>query len=551
MTTETLFAQYNVPIAHTRHVADMALALFDSLQPVHGLPNKVRDLMEVGALLHDIAVVTDPDKHNIVGRDIVLRADLAGLDENKRAIVACMVAFHRKKVRPDSEPAYLRLSKKDRAAALALAALLRIADGLDYCHTQKTRIINCDIGKKEITLSIDGPHADEDSARAMKKADLWNRMFESQIRVVVGPNVAADTAPNVPDTLSEQGKDIAPQTKSSSPEKSNGNGIASVEHEQLPQTYHEWLSGNRWASITTLHVDEHTLTEMGRSLMRQNLRKLLDCERDARKDSDIEAVHQMRVATRRLRAMLPVMEAVAPVEQCRFFRKAIRKTARALADVRDFDVFQENIAAYVENLPKEQQSGMAPLVNALKRDRAIARKRMLSALDSQAYITFKREFSVFMTDNAEHWNKHLRVQDLAGSAIWRCYELLRAYETWLDMRVPTNNDIEDLHTMRISGKRLRYMLELFGDKSAAWFAPVYEPLVQLQNCLGILQDVAVAKDYVATLEVDKAHERAALDVYVANRDAEHARQLEKLPNLWENIASDTYRRNLFELILVL
>ncbi len=547
MTTETLFAQYNVPIAHTRHVADMALQLFDSLQPVHGLPNKVRDLMEVGALLHDVAVVTDPDKHNIVGRDIVLRSDLAGLDEDKRAIVACMVAFHRKKVRPDSEPAYLRLSKKDRATALSLAALLRIADGLDYCHTQQTRITNCAVGKKEITFSIDGPRADEDGARAMKKADLWNNVFESQLCVVSAPNNVADTAPNVPDTPSA--KDTAPEAKL--PLNGNGNGFASVDHEQAPQTYQEWLAGHRWASITTLHVDEHTLTEMGRSLMRQNLRKLLDCERDARKDSDIEAVHQMRIATRRLRAMLPVMEEVAPVEKCRFFRKAIRKTARALAEVRDFDVFQEDIATYMKSLPEEQQHGMAPLVNTLKHDRAVARKRMLVALDSQAYITFKREFSAFMTDNAEQWNKYLRVQDLAGSAIWRRYELLRAYETWLDMRVPTNNNIEDLHTMRISGKRLRYMLELFGDKSSVWFAPVYEPLVQLQNCLGILQDVAVAKAYVAMLEVEKAHERAALDDYVASRDAEHALQLEKLPNLWENIASDTYCRNLFELILAL
>lgn len=534
---ETIFTRYNVDVAHTRHVADLALTLFDTLYDAYDLPSKTRDLIEIGALLHDVGLSTDEARHHIVGRDIVLSSDVTGMDEDKRAIVACMVAFHRKKVRPESEPSYLRLGKKQRRIALHLAALLRIADGLDYSHTQSTRISTCTVKNDEVVLHIYGPNAEQDGKRAMQKADLWRKTLNGKIRVARKSN---DTTPATPSSDS----DAAPAAASDIP--LHGNGVqpdTQVQELAVPA-----VDETRWVEVVQPPSDDHALAEMGRRLMRYHVQKLLTRERDARADKDIEAVHEMRVATRRLRALLPVMEFVAPPEQARYFRKGLRRIARSLAGVRDCDVFLQQVQHYQAALPKDEQKALKPLPDAILRERESARAHMLIELDSRRYEQFKREFAVFMTDTAEEWNTDMRVCDVAGSMIWKRYEELRAFESRIDMDNLVENDDVALHNARIAGKRLRYVLELFSENLADRVKPALEPLLKLQECLGIIQDIAVAKAFVATISAEGA-EKAALDAYDAARDAERLQELAKFPGLWRSMMGNTYRRSLMEFII--
>jgi len=73
-------------------------------------------------------------------------------------------------------------------------------------------------------------------------------------------------------------------------------------------------------------------------------------------------------------------------------------------------------------------------------------------------------------------------------------------------------------------------------------------VVELQECLGALQDVVTARAHVATLGLSSD---AGAQDYLAARDAEHAAHLAELPRKWEKVASATYRRRLFELIVKL
>lgn len=533
---ETIFTRYQVDVAHTRHVADLALTLFDALHDAYDLPGKTRDLMEIGALLHDVGLSTDEARHHIVGRDIVLSSDLTGMDEDKRAIVACMVAFHRKKVRPESEPSYLRLGKKQRRVALHLAALLRIADGLDYSHTQTTRITTCTVKNDEVILHISGPNAEEDGTRAMQKADLWCKTLNSKIRVARKSDETDPATTSSDSDAALAASDVA----------LNGNSVQSAAESQAVAA--PAVDETRWVDIVQPPSDDHTLAEMGRRLMRQHTQKLLIRERDARADKDIEAVHDMRVATRRLRALLPVMEFVAPPEQARYFRKGLRRIARSLAGVRDCDVFLQQVQHYQAALPEDQQQALKPLPQTIQRERETARAHMLIELDSRRYEQFKREFAVFMTDTAEDWNTDTRVCDVAGSMIWKHYEELRAFESRIDLDNLVENDDVELHNARIAGKRLRYMLELFADNLEDRVKPALEPLLKLQECLGIIQDIAVAKAFVTTITAEET-QKAALDAYVAARDAERLQELEKFPGLWRSMMGNTYRRNLMEFII--
>ncbi|NJN66043.1 MAG: CHAD domain-containing protein [Chloroflexaceae bacterium] len=561
MTTESPFTHPQVDMSHMRSVAGHALTLFDTVRRPYDLPRRARDLLEVGALLHDVGFPIDPLQHHLIGRDIVLDSDISGLDENERAIVACLVAFHRKKVRPDEEPAYVRLGKKDQHLALCLASLLRVADGLDYSHTQTTHIRTCEIRRQGVVLHLFGPHAEEDGARALKKADLWNKIFQHPVEVTTGAMAEPPAGEPAPDR-EEHRADVQTQPRLQS------------------QTQADDADLNHWSLITE-RSSARTLAETGRRLLRTHFQELLTMEREVRKDTDIEGVHDMRVATRRLRAVLPAIKPVVSAQALRPFQKPIRKIARSLGEVRDCDVFLDLVRHYLEPLPAEQRPAMAPLVTALQRDRAAAYQHLLVVLDSTGYEIFKRDFARFLTDRAEGWNPRLRVCDVVGSIIWQRYEALRAYETAIDTdhnhspiapiapAAPTDSaesangviypdpdqanparDDDDaaLHEARIAGKHLRYVLEMLSAQHGELVDRLLAPIKALQSSLGSIQDIAVAKAYVATLETTK-EEQEALDQYIRCREAERVHLLEESRQHWKELMSEGYRHALAELVV--
>jgi CHAD domain-containing protein len=570
MTLELLLTQYNTDVAHTRYVADLSLVLFDSVQEVYELPRGARDLMELGALLHDVGLSVDESKHNLVGRDIVLRTDLSGLDADKRAIVACIVSFHRKKVRPESEPSYLRLKKKDRQLALSLASLLRVADGLDYSHTQSTRLLSCEVDDGDVTLQVDGPYTDEDAHRAVKKADLWRKVFGSKVNVApvpvargeafterpapgaeVAPGVASEPALQAPLTstdVKEQSKDKGKdknKDKGKDKDKSKGNGKKRDTDATLLPVVH--TAEDEIAARQPAPAD--SLAEEGRELLRHHFRKFLAEEDGVREDSDIEHVHDMRVATRRMRAILPVMEHVAQPDAVRKFRKQFKKTASALGDVRDCDVFMDQVSTYLSRLPEEQRDLVKPLTDALHRDRAEARVKLLKELDSKRYAGLKSNFAAFITNHAEQWDTTLRIRDVVGSILWQRYEQLQVHEHHINLEDVAANDDDMLHQVRIDGKRLRYILELLSTRFEEHVVPLLKQLKEMQDCLGALQDIAVAKEYVATLKPGNDAEQAALDTYVASREEERARWFAEFPGHWQALMGQGFRRSLADLLV--
>jgi CHAD domain-containing protein len=529
MTVETLTATnattridhmldiYRVDMPHARHVANLALALFDGTRELHGMNQRARRLLELGALLHNVGLNIDQPTHHLVGRDIVLSDGFTDLQGSERAIIACLVAFHRKKVRPQQEPTFLRLRKKDQATALRLAALLRIADGLDYSGAQRTRIQHCEVRGAEVALTIAGPDSEEDGARASKKADLWRKVLDSVVVITIEPGSLEERT--APDAAAEEEaappEDVPPLVSSFSP-----------------------------------------LADLGRRTLRTNFQALLENEHLVLAEKDpVEGVHQMRVATRRLRAILQIIDAVAPAARVRHFRKELKRVARALSPVRDCDVLLEQAEDYRAQLDEPDEAtraGMAPLVDALERERATGRSSMFEFLNGERYATFKREFAAFVTDSPREWNTEARVRDMLGSNIWQRYEDLRAQIDALDAADdPATVDPEELHQARILGKRLRYVLEMADEVlEAKRVSKATKPLKALQDHLGALQDMAVEADYVRGLG-DEAAAQPILAGYVASREETRARLLNEVPRHLQQMSSKTYRRALVELLVTL
>lgn len=179
----TLLAEHKVDMDHAQYVGDLAMQLFDNTQSIHRLPQSSRQLLQAAALVHNIAYEIDPPNHHLRGRDILMSVKIRGFSEDEQRILACTTAFHRKKVRPEAEPVYQALSLELRAEALALSAILRVADGFDHSVTQTTTIADLHIGSDEVMLTLEGDSAVENAAQSQKKADLWNQVFPTHIRI--------------------------------------------------------------------------------------------------------------------------------------------------------------------------------------------------------------------------------------------------------------------------------------------------------------------------------------------------------------------------------
>lgn len=169
---------------HMAQVTKLALALFDKLTDLHGLGARGRLLLEVTAMLHDIGWSRTTDGgHHKHSRDMILQAELPGLTEDERTLCAQIARYHNK-AEPDASrhKGFAALKKKDRALVSWLAALLRVADGLDCTHRGAVRIGACELGRKRLTISLAsrGECAGEISG-AEKKSKLLGRMVDREL----------------------------------------------------------------------------------------------------------------------------------------------------------------------------------------------------------------------------------------------------------------------------------------------------------------------------------------------------------------------------------
>lgn len=122
--------------AHSLHVADLALRLFDALAAVHRLSADDRRLLEFAALLHDIGHHISTDDHHLHSAYLVRHVRLGGFVAPDIAVLANIVRYHRGHRPKVRHAEFGALSHPDRQRVRVLAGILAIADALDRGHDQ-------------------------------------------------------------------------------------------------------------------------------------------------------------------------------------------------------------------------------------------------------------------------------------------------------------------------------------------------------------------------------------------------------------------------------
>jgi CHAD domain-containing protein len=196
-------------------------------------------------------------------------------------------------------------------------------------------------------------------------------------------------------------------------------------------------------------------------------------------------IHQARVASRRLRELLPIVGRAIDRGPRRRLRRRLRALTRTLGPVRELDVTLESIAALTSGL-----AAPPPFAATLTRALEHARTEKLAALAHrfdparvERLLARLRRLEKVLQSGAEPdaWRERL-----ADRVRRRASALARAVADAGALFVS-----ERLHAVRIAGKQLRYALEVTGDARLAGTATSLRTLKDTQNVLGKLHDADV------------------------------------------------------------
>ena len=179
---KNLAVRFGEGVVHSHKVTDIALRLFDDLEPLHLMGNRERFLLESASLVHDIGWKFGQKGHSGRSADMIFSDPDLPFDLIERGIIGLVAKAHRGKVHFESEGFFSLLSSGDRNIVLMLAALLRIADGLDSLHTGSTETLHCTIYPKEIILEISALRdVSAEKEQARQKSDLFFQVFERKL----------------------------------------------------------------------------------------------------------------------------------------------------------------------------------------------------------------------------------------------------------------------------------------------------------------------------------------------------------------------------------
>jgi exopolyphosphatase/guanosine-5'-triphosphate,3'-diphosphate pyrophosphatase len=170
---------------HCRRVTTLALSLFDQTEQLHGLGPAARDLLEVAGLLHDVGYAVSQSAHHKHSLYLIRNADLDGFTPRERDLVANIARYHRKALPADRHPEYMALDDDDRTLVQRLAALLRLADGLDADHFQVVEAVTVVDRGDHLRLELQARDTpDLDMWAAERNGDLFELEFGRRIQPI-------------------------------------------------------------------------------------------------------------------------------------------------------------------------------------------------------------------------------------------------------------------------------------------------------------------------------------------------------------------------------
>ncbi|HEY0321052.1 MAG TPA: CHAD domain-containing protein [Pyrinomonadaceae bacterium] len=211
--------------------------------------------------------------------------------------------------------------------------------------------------------------------------------------------------------------------------------------------------------------------------------------------SDIEGVHDMRVASRRLRSALRDFK---PYLRGKVRQKKLREVAHALGRVRDEDVAIKALEKLTEEAPEDISAGLNQIIDERRGQREKSREALEEAISKTSIDRLQEKLSAgferatrgraVAVERANTHNSDGQSFRSAGREI-----ILKQLEEVLGLGVSLYRpfDVDSQHRLRIAAKRLRYAMELFYACWGKQLKPFSDEVEKMQGSLGDLHDCDV------------------------------------------------------------
>jgi CHAD domain-containing protein len=313
---------------------------------------------------------------------------------------------------------------------------------------------------------------------------------------------------------------------------------------------HEELIARLQAQIQPI-VAEDPMAEAGRKALLNDLVKMLHHEAGSRLGEDIEEVHDMRVAIRRQRSTLRLLEIYYKPKAIQPYLEQLRRVAQVLGAVRDLDVLIHDLHEFQATLDPAQPDDLQSVFDQLDEQRALARHDLLRLLDKKSYQRFINDYADFLTTPGKgarpvetHDVTPYQVRHLLPTLLYEHLGAVRAYDTVL-----AEADAATLHALRIEFKRLRYVVSIFTDVLGSTINDFITELKTIQDHLGRLNDIRTAQDRLSDLiaQLDPETQGAAivaLQAYIDRLEAERLGFGDSIADLWQHFNTKTVQRQL-------
>lgn len=181
---ERLAASCNCEMAHSRHVARLAGSIYDQLASRLGLNPLDRPLLEAAARLQDVGYLINYDQHHKHSYHLILHSRLEGFQPHELELIANVARYHRGADPKRKHENFGQLSSRDQDRVRHMAAILRVAGGLDRSNTQQVNDVQVDVDKGAITLKLSAKQFPEvDIWGARKRSKLFEKVFDTPLGI--------------------------------------------------------------------------------------------------------------------------------------------------------------------------------------------------------------------------------------------------------------------------------------------------------------------------------------------------------------------------------
>jgi CHAD domain-containing protein len=288
-----------------------------------------------------------------------------------------------------------------------------------------------------------------------------------------------------------------------------------------------------------------TLGELAYRVLRRDASAMLAHVSGTRLGEDIESLHQMRVATRRMRAGMEMFADVLPVRAGRL-RAELGWLAALLGVVRDLDIQLGRFDDWTEEMPGDHRQALDELADLLAAHRVQARRALLEALDSRRYERLVSGLVAMLVQGPSRRSTAGRAPAAATmpALIGERHRAARKAAR----RAKRTGAATDYHRLRIRCKRLRYSLEFASGLYDGELKGFVRQMTRLQDALGSLQDAEVASSRLQVIALTEEGASLCRDTIFAmggvaaryRSEAEHL--LGELPRLVRLLEGREWKR---------